>query len=124
MNGRQDHITPNWEYVADEIAVALPEVKELHQRIGPILRHAIPDTRIRRNDSPGSSPPMSTDDFLNVVYLSQLPIRSLRRMNRELERAYQSNDLSRAELVYQIAFARDAPKMAGRGARRKDAIIV
>jgi hypothetical protein len=44
-----------------------------------------------------------------IAGLSKKSIRKLRKLNRELERAYTGKELTRYQLIFQIVFNVDAP---------------
>jgi hypothetical protein len=49
-------------------------------------------------------------DVKRIAKLSRYPIKKLRKMNRELDRTYNGEELNRWELIFQIVFYVDAPK--------------
>ena len=44
-----------------------------------------------------------------IIRLSKKSKRKLRKMNKNLERTYQGNHLTKNDLIYQIVFLMDAP---------------
>ena len=54
--------------------------------------------------------PVRLDHIQTIIDLSQKSKSELLKLNRELERAYHNSDMSKAQLIYQITFLRDAPE--------------
>jgi hypothetical protein len=44
-----------------------------------------------------------------IMRLSRFSLRKLRRLNREQDRLYTGDELTKAELVFQLTFLRDSP---------------
>lgn len=44
-----------------------------------------------------------------IIRLSRFSLRKLRRLNREQDRLYTGPELTKAELIFQLTFKRDAP---------------